>query len=98
MRCCALLFATLLIIATSATVATAQTKYWDVDGLSHAGAGSTTPNGTWSTSTTHWNTDSTGLGIPAAWTDGSIAAFSAGTDATGTYTVTVSGTQNLSGL
>ena len=46
----------------------------------------------------NWNTDSTGLGIPTTWTAGNIAVFAAGTNATGAYTVTVTGTQSLSGL
>src|SRR3954454_1577241 len=98
MRCCAVIVATLLIVATGATVVDAQTKYWDIDVISRAGAGSTTPSGVWSATSTHWNTDSTGLGIPTVWTAGNEAVFSAGTNATGTYTVTVSGTQSLAAL
>src|SRR5215208_354745 len=98
MRCCAALVTTLLLVAMGATVVDAQTKYWDVDVVSRAGAGSTTPTSVWSATSTHWNTDSSGLGIPTAWTTGNEAVFSAGTNATGTYTVTVSGTQSLSAL
>src|SRR3954470_1502297 len=98
MRCCAAIVATLLIFATDATVVDAQTKYWDIDVISRAGAGSTTPSGVWSATSTHWNTDSTGLGIPTAWNAGNDAVFSAGTNATGTFTVTVSGTQSLAAL
>src|SRR4051794_10074832 len=98
MRCCAALVATLFLVATGTTVVEAQTKYWDIDAVSRAGAGSATPAGVWSATSTHWNSDSTGLGIPTAWTAGNEAVFSAGTNATGTYTVTVSGTQSLSAL
>ena len=35
---------------------------------------------------------------PGAWVSGNIAVFSAGTDATGGYTVTLSGTQTIGGL
>src|SRR4051812_1737944 len=98
MRFCRCLFASLLVVAIGGPLACAQTRYWDVDVVSRAGAGSTTPTGVWSATTTHWNTDSMGLGIPTAWSAGNTAIFSAGTNATGTYTVTVTGTQSLAGL
>src|SRR6476620_8428030 len=88
----------LVLLAASVTVADAQTKYWDVDVISRAGAGSTTPNGVWNSTSNNWNTDSTGLGIPSTWTPGNTAVFAAGTNATGAYTVTVTGAQSLSGL
>jgi autotransporter-associated beta strand protein len=68
--------------------------FWDRNG-STAGAG-TTPTGTWNTTTANWNTNSGGTTANETFTSGSVATFSAGTDATGTYTVTVSGTQNTS--
>ena len=98
MRFCAALVSWLMVIAASATAVDAQTKYWDVDVVSMAGAGSATPNGAWNSTSHSWNTDSTGLGIPSTWTAGSTAVFSAGSNATGAYTVTVTGTQSLSGL
>src|SRR4051812_42380863 len=61
------LIATLLLVATGTTVVDAQTKYWDIDATSRAGAGSATPTGVWSATSTHWNSDSTGLGIPTSW-------------------------------
>jgi fibronectin-binding autotransporter adhesin len=88
----------LLLLATGVAVVDAQTKYWDIDILNVAGAGSTTPTGVWNTTSHNWNTDSTGLGIPNTWTPGNTAVFAAGTNATGSYTVTVTGTQSLSGL
>src|SRR5258705_11047438 len=98
MRCCARLVVTLLIVATGAAGARAQTKYWDLDVIPRAGAGSATPGGTWNAAAANWNTDSTGTLLPTTWTAGDIADFAAGTNATGAYTVTVSGTQSLSGL
>jgi fibronectin-binding autotransporter adhesin len=98
MRCCARLVVTLLIVATGAAEARAQTKYWDLDVIPRAGAGSATPGGTWNAAAATWNTDSTGTLLPTTWTAGNIADFSAGTNATGPYTVTVTGTQSLSGL
>ena len=88
----------LLLLATSASVSRAQTQYWDLDIVSQAGAGGTSPAGVWNSFSNRWNSDSTGLGIPTTWSPGSIASFAAGTTATGAYTVTVSGTQSLSGL
>lgn len=78
------------------TVATPAIAYWDTNGTS-AGAGSN-PDGTWNSSNTLWNPLSDGTGTTTAWTPGSIAAFSAGTDATGGHTVTIDGTQNLTGM
>src|SRR5262250_808584 len=70
-------------------------KYWDTNGAT-AGAGGTTPSATWDTgSTANWTTDSTGSSVPTTWTAGDIAVFSAGSDATGSFTITVpSGTTN----
>jgi fibronectin-binding autotransporter adhesin len=92
------LFIALLLLAISVTAVDAQTKYWDIDVTSVAGAGSTAPTGIWNTTSHNWNADSTGLGIPSTWTPGNTAVFAAGTNATGSYTVTVTGTQSLSGL
>lgn len=88
-----------LLAFTSNQQATMAQSFWDINGAT-AGAGGATPAGTWSATTTDWNTDSTGAaaGAVSSWTPGSAAVFSAGTDATGKYTVTVSGTQSVSGL
>ncbi len=80
-------------------VASAQTLYWDTNGAT-VGAG-TTPSATWSTSggnNKKWSTSSAGTLATAVWTSGADAVFSAGTDATGSYTVTLSGTQNVSSI
>ena len=67
-------------------------RYWDIDG-STAGSGGTTPSGTWDNATANWN-DAAGTGAGITWTGVDEAAvFSAGNDATGAYTVTVSGSQ-----
>lgn len=73
--------------------------YWDIDGAATAGAGGGgAPNGTWDSSTPNWSTDSTGASASGAWVPDSVAVFSAGTDAGGSYTITVSGTQSASGI
>jgi uncharacterized repeat protein (TIGR01451 family) len=69
--------------------------YWDSNGTD-PGAG-VTPTGIWGTDA-FWNTLLDGTGATGAWTPGSLAVFSAGTDASGTFTVTVSGTQTATGM
>jgi autotransporter-associated beta strand protein len=71
---------------------TGTLRYWDIDDTV-AGAGGSSPSGTWDTTTPNWN-NAAGDGSASAWTGSNEAAvFSAGTGATGSYTVTVSGTQ-----
>jgi autotransporter-associated beta strand protein len=82
-------------LALTAITATGQTLYWDSNDVT-PGAG-TTPTGTWGTSN-FWSTDPLGTATTEAWTSGGTAVFSAGTDATGPFTVTVSGTQTASGI
>lgn len=84
----------LLGIATFATLTvSAQTLYWDTNGIT-AGAGGTTPTGTWGVDE-FWSTSSA---APGAWTPGATAVFAAGTDASGAYTVTVNNTQSVGGI
>ncbi len=68
----------------------AANAYWDINGTT-AGAGGATPSGTWSTAATNWNYLADGTGTTFGWTNGDNAVFSAGTDATGTFTATISG-------
>jgi hypothetical protein len=72
-------------------------SYWDINGDT-AGAGGETPSGTWDTTAAHWTSAVAGDTATAAWTDGAVAAFSAGSDATDLYTVTLAGTRTVSGL
>ena len=73
------------------------TLSWDLNG-STAGAGSATPAGVWDAATANWNADMDGAGATGAWAAGMVARFGAGTDATGAYTVTVEGVQDIWGL
>jgi len=75
----------------------AATVYWDINGAT-VGAGGLAPAGTWDGVNTYWNGVANGTGVPAAWTAGDTAVFAAGSDATGIYTVAVSGTQDIGGL
>ncbi len=74
-----------LITATSSILpATAADLYWDANG---ATPGSGNASGTWDNSF-NWTSDPTGSIPQVAWTEGSTAIFSAGTDGT-SMTVTV---------
>jgi autotransporter-associated beta strand protein len=68
--------------------ADAAVKYWDLNGTT-AGAG-TTPTGTWDATTTNWNPVADGTGDPATFAANDDAIFSAGSDATGAFTITLS--------
>lgn len=75
----------------------ALTQYWDLNGAT-AGAGGSTPNGTWDTATANWSVNSAGTVAAVTWGSANDAVFSAGTDATGSYTVTLTGTQNANSI
>jgi len=89
----------MVLFCLLAGATSAQTLYWDISGKA-AGAGGATPSSTWSTSAANknWSSNSGGTVATVTWTSGRDAVFSAGTDATGAYTVTVSGTQNVSSI
>ena len=76
------------------------TLFWDLNGTDPNACvgGGNTAAGTWNAANTYWNLLTDGTGATAAWTAGQTACFAAGTDATGTYTVTVDGTQDITGL
>ncbi|WP_050028141.1 autotransporter-associated beta strand repeat-containing protein [Verrucomicrobium sp. BvORR034] len=69
--------------------------YWDGNGAT-VGAGSN-PTGTWGTDT-FWTTDNAGTSATSGWIANSIAIFSAGSDATNAYGVSVSGAQDIGGI
>lgn len=73
--------------------------YWDTNGTT-AGAGAT-PSGTWAKNNgngKNWSTSSTGTVNTSGWQIGATAIFSAGTDATGSYTVTTTGTPDVADI
>src|SRR5262245_33228940 len=90
------LVAALMILGGGFSSARAQ-LYWDINGTT-AGAGGTTAAGTWNSSILNWNTDSTGAGGALVPWDGSTANFAAGSDATGSYTVTLDSIQSAVGI
>ena len=86
-----------LLLLGATSLGMAQTNfYWDLNGAT-AGAGAT-PNGTWDTTSNNWNTRANGTVGTGTFTSGNNAIFSAGNTANGNYTVTVAGTENVSGI
>ncbi len=77
----------------------AANYFWDIDGVT-ADAGGATPSGIWGTLGTTWSTDPTGSALTPGYTTLGIddLFFSAGTNATGTYTVTLGANQNAKSL
>ncbi|MFZ9938032.1 MAG: beta strand repeat-containing protein, partial [Luteolibacter sp.] len=71
-------------------------SYWDLNG-DVAGAGSEAPSGTWGTDS-NWTTEPGGTAATGPWSPGRTAVFSAGNDATGAYTISVDGTQDIGGI
>jgi hypothetical protein len=78
----------LAILAAYSSSAFAANVFWDPTNTTTAGTGSTTPTATWGGN--QWG-NSAGTSAPAAWNNanGDTMVFAAGTDATGSYTVTV---------
>jgi autotransporter-associated beta strand protein len=93
------ILATGFLVVAAISQANAQTLYWDIDGA-NPGAGSATPCGVWGTgATANWSLSMDGDDIaPSLWTDNADAILTAGSDATGTYTVTLTGTVNANNI
>ena len=72
--------------------------YWDINGAT-AGAGGATPTGSWDLVTANWG-NSAGNAATTTWNNanGDTAVFAAGTDATGSYTVTLNAGITLAGI
>jgi fibronectin-binding autotransporter adhesin len=88
------------LLSSSCSELSAAIQYWDVNGATAGASNTAVATGTWDTTTTNWTGDSTGSTATVVWTDGNTAIFSAGSPATatGTFTVTVSGTRPVAGL
>lgn len=90
----------LLLFLPAAALHAQTTFYWDTNGSS-SGAGGSSPDGTWRNSGSgndNWTTNSNGTSHTQLWSPNAIAVFSAGSGATGSYTVTVSGTQSVDSI
>lgn len=71
--------------------------YWDINGASVGGSDTSTAVGIWGVNS-FWSSSADGDVATTSWTDGENAIFSAGTNVTGTYDVTVSGIQAVNNL
>ena len=72
--------------------------YWDTNGSTAGASNSTTAGGDWYSPALNWSTDPTGKSTTKGWVSGETAVFSAGTNATGFYTVYISSSVKLSGI
>lgn len=68
--------------------------YWDLDGNTPGAGGGTGPIGVWNSANTNWSSSAAGDLATGIWSSGNAAVFSAGTTATGAYTVLVQGAQS----
>ena len=87
----------LLFLTSGLGFPAAAQLYWDTNGRTAGASSGTTAPGTWGVDN-FWSTDPTGTANTAAWTPAQQAVFSAGGNATGSFTVNVSGTQVTSGI
>lgn len=70
--------------------------YWDIDGAT-PGSGGAIPDGNWGDA--NWSDSPAGDAITTSWIDGSNAAFSAGSDATGPFEIELGpGTRQVGSL
>ncbi|MDA1044083.1 MAG: autotransporter-associated beta strand repeat-containing protein, partial [Verrucomicrobia bacterium] len=92
----AMLCAALLLWAMPSSAADV---YWDIDGPT-SGPGGSTPSGAWNGVNTFWNTDAAGGAgsLSADPGSGNRAVLSAGSQATGPYTLTLSGSRTVGGI
>jgi autotransporter-associated beta strand protein len=85
----------------SITIVVGSTNYyWDMNGTA-AGAGGAAPAGNWDGTTANFNSDAAGGAggsLSAAPAAADNVTFAAGSDATGTYTITVSGTRSAAAV
>jgi autotransporter-associated beta strand protein len=87
-----LLLTSCLTLAVAATSVQAASLWWDPTGTTN----SATPNGTWEKNA--WATSSALQASPGPWVEGDFARFSAGSAATGAYTVTMNATHTVDGF
>ena len=91
------LIAFLLILAIGHSTDVRADLFWDSNGSSSGGSNSDTAPGTWGVDN-FWSADLNGLAGTGPWTADETAVFAADANVSGTYSVTVSGTQSASGI
>ncbi|MCC6123333.1 MAG: autotransporter-associated beta strand repeat-containing protein [Pirellulales bacterium] len=82
------------VLSAWTTQASAASQYWDTNGVTAGASAGTTATGTWNGTNAFWNSDPTGGGGGALVADPASTDdiyFSAGANATGATTVTISG-------
>ncbi len=89
-----LAWAVVCLLVLCGSPLSAATLYWDSNGATPY-AGGPTPTGTWGTDA-FWSSSAQGTAATGAYVSASDVVFAAGADATGAYTVTLSGTQTAS--
>ncbi|MDB6028337.1 MAG: Autotransporter-associated beta strand repeat protein, partial [Verrucomicrobiales bacterium] len=72
--------------------------YWDINGVTNGSGPTSAPSGTWSSTTAFWNSSSSGTSAPGTFPFGNAAVFSAGTNATNAFTVTVGSAQTVDSI
>lgn len=85
-------------VLSLAQLADAQMLYWDRNGATAGAGGGTAPSGAWTNTSRNWSTSAAGTVSTVKWSANRDAVFSAGTNATGSYTITISGTQRVSSV
>src|ERR1035441_8718068 len=85
-------------LALLANNAKAQSLYFDINGASPNSGVAANGSYSWEDPGLFWSTDVNGAVTTGAWADGNVAVFSAGTDATGSYTVTAANPHTIAGM
>lgn len=97
MRRPSLLLAASALFSLTVCRSSAAILYWDINGINTGATDTTTATGIWGTDN-FWSTDSTGAAATAAYVVDSDATFSAGTNATGAFTISLAGNQSANSL
>ena len=96
-RLAGLTSATYWLLVLRCTYSAEAQLYWDINGKTGGASSGQTAAGIWGAGLL-WSTSADGTVPTRAWTAGQQAIFSAGNNAFGQYTVTISGNQSISGI
>ncbi len=88
---------TFLSLALAVSAQAVTSYYWDINGTLSGAGGSGSPSGSWEG--TNWaDNSSSGTNVTGNWVEGNFPRFCAGSDATGTYTITASSSHTITGM